>query len=305
MKRQAFTLVELLVVIAIIAVLLAILLPSPQTAKSLAQRMQCQYKLKGAASSMQPYADSFDGLMPTMTGDWDTATKGKCAGQYMHGHWQVSLLLQWDLTRQEWFGLGALYKLGYLGGPLSFYCPATPGWRDELSDYTSGGPWGTNLDKQTINLSTNNKWLRTTKGFVYWPLSRDKLTSDQSKYLSSNANSFTEGDRYKVGYPAPAVKHADLDPSRPVAFDCTFHSVKGSGYNINVAFGDSHVALNRVPKDASGKYLYWKMQDIHPAGSNDGLKLIPEEECTPGTLAANPANWSEVHMYEYTVALQP
>ena len=93
MKRLAFTLVELLVVIAIIAVLLAILLPSLQSAKSLAQRMQCQSKLKGAAASMQPYSESFDGKMPTMTGDWDVAVPGANPGQYVHAHWIASLLL--------------------------------------------------------------------------------------------------------------------------------------------------------------------------------------------------------------------
>jgi prepilin-type N-terminal cleavage/methylation domain-containing protein len=300
MKRNAFTLVELLVVIAIIAVLLAILLPSLQTAKGLAQRMQCQYKLKGAASSMQPYADSFDGRMPTMTGGWDGAVKGTNPGEYMHGHWAVSLLLQWNLTQQEWFGLGALYKMGYLGGPSSFYCPATLGWRDELSDYTAKGPWGTNLDQQPINLNTANKWLRTTKGYVYWPLAREKMNDALWTKLSSGTTTF-KGDRYQKGYPAPAVNHSDLDPSMPVAFDCTLHSVKGSGYNINVAFGDSHALLNRVPKDRkTGQSLYWWLQD----GRDNGLKLMPEEECDLGTSNAN-NNWRRAYMWEYTTYLQP
>jgi prepilin-type N-terminal cleavage/methylation domain-containing protein len=299
MKRQAFTLVELLVVIAIIAVLLAILLPSLQSAKSLAQRMQCQYRLKGAASSMQPYANSFDGKMPTLTGDWDTATLGLNPGQYMHGHWIASLLLQWDKTKQEWFGLGALYKMGYLGSPGSLYCPATPGWRDELNDYTNAGPWGTNLDQQTINLNTNNKWLRTTKGFVYWPLSRKKLTSDLNTQLKKSKD-FSD-ERYKVNYPAPGVRQDELSPLLPIAFDCTFHSIKGSGYNIDVAFGDSHVNLNRVPKDkATGKYIYWWLQDAR----NNGLKLIPDEECDTGTKNAN-GNWRMAYMWEYTQFLQP
>ena len=300
MKRLAFTLVELLVVIAIIAVLLAILLPSLQSAKSLAQRMQCQSKLKGAAASMQPYSESFDGKMPTMTGDWDVAVPGANPGQYVHAHWIASLLLQWDMTKQEWFGLGALYKTGYLSSPKNLYCPAATGWKDELDQYTTAGPWGTNLDQQTINLNTANKWLRTTKGFIYWPLSRKKMTSDLYAKLSTTPTSFS-GERYRVGYPAPAVRYDELDPTRPVAFDCTFHSVKGSGYNINVAFGDSHVMLNRVPKDMTTcMSLYWWLQDAR----NSGLKLMPEEECDPGTANAN-SNWRMAYMWEYTTYLLP
>ena len=298
MKRNAFTLVELLVVIAIIAVLLAVLLPSLQNAKALAQRIQCQHRLKSVGSSIQPYADAYDGKMPTLTGDYDTASKGPNPGQYMHAHWIASLLYQWDDTIQEWFGLGAMYKAGYLGSGRELYCPATSGWKDEYDRYCVAGPWGTRLADQPDNAGAN-KWLRTTKGYVYWPLSRKKLDSALNTTLKKSPD--YSNQRYTVGYPAPGVKFAELGPSRSLAFDCTFHAIKGSGYNIDIVFGDSHVALNKVPKDLNtGQYLYWWLQDAR----NSGLKLIPEEECDPGTQNAGP-NWRMAYMYEYTFRLQP
>jgi prepilin-type N-terminal cleavage/methylation domain-containing protein len=300
MKRKAFTLVELLVVIAIIATLLAILLPSLAGARNLAQRIQCQHRLKSIGQSLQPYADGYDGKMPTMTGGWDTATKGAYPGEYMHGHWLASAILQFAPNNQEWFGLGCLYKAGYLGSPKSLYCPATEGWREEIASYSSPGPWGANLADQTINQDTSNKWLRTTKGFVYWPLSRKKIDSALNTRLSKTPTSYTS-ERYKIGYPAPAAIFADLDPSKSVAFDCTFHSIKGSGYNIDVVFGDSHVTITKVPRDlTTGQYLYWWLQDAR----DNGLKLIPTEECDAGTQNAN-SNWRRAYMWEYTTMLQP
>jgi prepilin-type N-terminal cleavage/methylation domain-containing protein len=296
MARRAFTLVELLVVIAIIAVLLAILLPSLQTAKSLAKRLQCQSRLKGIGSAMAPYSDTYDGRMPMLTGDTDPV--GSHSGEFMRGHWYAASLKS---GVQNWYALGCLFKTGYVSDGKYFYCPGTPGWYEDYMDYADPAPWGTNIDQQKPNIGSGNDWLRTKRGFTYWPLARKLLTSRESKVLSGSTG-FSE--RYKEGYPGPAVKHADLDASRPLSWDASPHAVKGSGYNYSVAFGDSHVSLVKVPMDLkTNQFLYWYQQQSNPT-HKDGLDLLPEEECDPVNHYPK-ANWKEVWMYQFTLELRP
>lgn len=62
--ESGFTLIELLVVIAIISLLVAILLPSLQTAKSLARRTTCAALLKTWGATLAIYAGEYDGWYP-------------------------------------------------------------------------------------------------------------------------------------------------------------------------------------------------------------------------------------------------
>ena len=60
-RLGGFTLIELLVVIAIIGVLMAVLLPSLNKARSLAKRISCRRNLKEVAFAWQMYIDDADG----------------------------------------------------------------------------------------------------------------------------------------------------------------------------------------------------------------------------------------------------
>lgn len=62
-RKNGFTLIELLVVIAIIAMLLAILIPSLQTAKEMAQGVVCMTHLRGLSMSFYQYAEDNDGKL--------------------------------------------------------------------------------------------------------------------------------------------------------------------------------------------------------------------------------------------------
>jgi prepilin-type N-terminal cleavage/methylation domain-containing protein len=257
-KRLAFTLVELLVVIAIIAVLLAILLPSLQSAKGMAQRLQCQSRLKALGATLSPYAEAYDGRMPNMN-EYLVGNAWKHSNA-IRAHFVYSDYNASASPNQCWILLGCFFKAGNIDNPKLFYCPATAGWLEEFNSYNNPAPWGTNIQMQAPNVSstaTGNMWLRGTKGYVYWPQGRKMVGPGFSHPYDSQALGAQPGGtdgstngwgRYKVGKPAPPLKYSDIGPSYAFATDGEAHAVKGSGYKVGAVFGDAHVNLQLVPQ---------------------------------------------------------
>jgi len=75
MKKRAFTLIELLVVIAVIALLMSILIPALQRARSQARAAVCLANLRQWATALAAYTEDYDGHLPYehmvgITGFW-------------------------------------------------------------------------------------------------------------------------------------------------------------------------------------------------------------------------------------------
>lgn len=131
-RKHGFTLIELLVVIAIISLLVAILIPSLQKAKSLAQAVKCQSNLRSISLSLQMYTVDWDeylpiGLRPADT--WPNSTY--IATLVLNGYVDCSLV---NDPSDPHFGDNwlSMWKGGYPWGQSTisenvFFCPSAPG----------------------------------------------------------------------------------------------------------------------------------------------------------------------------------
>lgn len=176
--RQAFTLVELLVVIAIIGILVALLLPAVQAARTAARRTQCISQMKQLALSTLNYETTFNELPPCYT-----------SGAIDKNHSIVAFLLpfmeetaladqydfseNWDDRADPRGNRGGSaddanktynYDVGQIRIEM-LVCPLTPEHSiDNPSDYSIAQKWQTNsasamrILQQRRELNTRTNW---------------------------------------------------------------------------------------------------------------------------------------------------
>ncbi len=125
--KNAFTLIELLVVVAIIAVLVAMLLPALQTARSRAQTILCANNQRQVGIAVRFYTDDWNGK----------CIVGTTGGGFPYDRW-ISPLYKWWGKKRE-----------YLKSPNCAVCPSFPPTK-YISPYkTYGVIWSTDYQPYT------------------------------------------------------------------------------------------------------------------------------------------------------------
>jgi len=86
-KRRGFTLIELLVVIAIIALLVTILMPSLEQAKTIARSVICMTRQQTIHRGMLFYAEDYDGRLCQVSRRYDAPDGITWRGETRYGVW--------------------------------------------------------------------------------------------------------------------------------------------------------------------------------------------------------------------------
>ncbi len=177
-RAAAFTLVELLAVIAIIGLLIALLLPSIQSARESARRIQCGNKIKQIGLATQAHHESQGRLPIQRTFISQTHTGPNALGPAGENHrsWLVPLLPhldqqtiidRMDLARSGLDGRpnadGVSTNAGLIAIPLDiFTCPSDPNGRqvspsaDEASGTAQGPGMGDSWYSSGIAIARTN-----------------------------------------------------------------------------------------------------------------------------------------------------
>jgi len=218
--RRGFTLIELLVVISIIALLVSILLPALNEARSTARRVVCASHMRSIGTGMSVYANDFKNMLPHQpfwsSGGWTTTVL--FSNKYLKANTTENV---GDIHLLKSFGAGGLYDTGIVPDIESFFCP---------------GP-----------MSYNVKWINRyyNPSFYTHPETGDLLVDIDPSYGQTRASyNFFKNNIRSIDKMAPFSYFYDQ-----IYAYLVFPHTKSSGEpkGVNVLYGDGHVVFNTDP----------------------------------------------------------
>ncbi len=268
MKKRAFTLIELLVVISIIALLMSIMIPSLQKAKTFAKKIICMNNIKNLTLStmlyVQDYGDVFPSRHPGPDGAYNTRDDS---------YWDDKLLTYVDNN----FDL--------------FLCPVTRSiYIDSVKQIESSMY---DLEKwkhaETYRFNSWLKgWYNGAEAAGEWPSGHSSkvvptpLKTSQVKY-TANVIMISDGSgvgggndgirRFSYFYNGGLRFMPDLMPAHDIKFKSSgetipFHSVPECSGGISLGFSDGHC-------ESVARYDYTNETVNNKIPPREGLRVNP------------------------------
>jgi prepilin-type N-terminal cleavage/methylation domain-containing protein len=289
LQRPGFSLVELMVVIAIVAVLVALLLPSLQKAKELAEKTSCLSERRQLGLALFAFAADHSNRVPRQIDNYHTGNREMADyGNYEGTGSRKRLLMSGTGTNngvsaEQMLPTGVMAERGYVSTPELMYCA---GWRTEE-------------DLPTQSNYRRSYLLHQDEGRAYWNrlidgksnnlllarfgVSHFFFAGDTVKFWNSPQTSYTRDDEARLSLDTLVEKWEHSRRHTPLMFACTNQDPQGTGYEIS---SHNYTGSNGVFVDGSARWL-GRPEMRRLSGSNSRWVIFNSKISTPSSVSWN------------------